>query len=170
MQIMNLGVIYIKTAIAIVASGIAVGAMATAIFLVAKKNRILSPTFFFGTPVIGILLGCVGLAVFQEPLFRTWHRLQNEAVPAEGCVTYEPSFWCLHAIYQMDRQSFDRWVASHPWGLAPCESDSIFELHDGPYFGLSACDAIYESPRGPKGNNLRVYYRNGMAYLSYSAM
>jgi hypothetical protein len=120
--------------------------------------------------VIGLPSGCVGLAVLHNPPFRMWHRLQNKAVPTSGCVIYEPSFWHLYAVYKMDRQSFDQWVASHPWGLTRCEPDTDFQFHDGPHFGLKVCEAMYESPRGPKGNNLRVYYQNGVACLSYSVM
>jgi hypothetical protein len=166
----NLGVIYLKTALAILASGLVLGAIITGVFLSLRRKRVLVSTMLFGALVIGMPAGFFGLIAFHQPLFRIWHRLQNEAVPTTGCVTYEPSFWQFHATYEMDRPSFDRWVASHPWGLKPCKPDTIFQFADGPYFGLTSCEAVYESPRGPKGNNLRVYYQDGMAYLSYSVM
>jgi hypothetical protein len=46
--------------------------------------------------------------------------------------------------------------------------DGPFEVRDRPHFGLTALEAAYESPRGPKGNNLRAYYQNGVVYLSYT--
>ena len=167
---MNLGEIYIKAAIVIVASGLALGAIIAVVFLLVRRTRVRWSTCLFGAVVIGLPLGCVGLTTGHQSLFRVWHRRQNEAVPTIDCVTYEPSFWNLYATYKMDRQTFDVWVASHPWGLTPCKPDGLLELLDGPHFGLTFCDAAYESPRGPKGNNLRVYYRNGIAYLSYSVM
>jgi hypothetical protein len=167
---MNLGEIYIRAALVILVSGLVLGAIITGAYLLVRRKRVLASTLLFGVIVIGLPSGGVGLAVFHESLFRMWHRLQNEAVPATGCVIYEPSFWHLYASYKMDRSSFDQWIASHPWDLTRCEPDHIFEFHDGPHFGLTSCEVTYESPRGPKGNNLRVYYHNGMAYLSYSVM
>jgi hypothetical protein len=167
---MNLGAIYIDAALVILAAGLLAGALVTVAFFLVTRTRAAVSTLLLGTFVVGPLAGCAGLAVFHGSLFRTWHQHQNEAMPATGCVTYEPSFWHLYASYEMDQQSFDQWIASHPWGLTRCEPDEIFRSHDGPHFGLTSCEAVYESPSGPKGNNLRVYYQNGTAYLSYSAM
>jgi hypothetical protein len=167
---MNLGVIYIRAALLILASGFLLGAIITGVFLFAKRKRVLSRALLLGVVAVGLPLGCVELAILHHPLFRLWHRVQNEVAPTCDCLLYEPSFWHLYAAYKMDQQSFDQWIASHSWKLTQCESDQTFELHDGPYFGLKSCEAVYESPRGPKGNNLRVYYHNGVAYLSYSAM
>jgi hypothetical protein len=135
-----------------------------------RRKRVFSPTLIFGTLTIGLILSVISMRFFCQSLFCTWHRLQNTAVPAIDCLTYEASFWRLYATYKMDRKSFDAWVASHPWRLTQCPPDAIFELHDGPHFGLTTCEAAYESPRGPKGNNLRVYYKGGIAYISYSAI
>jgi hypothetical protein len=167
---MNLGTIYIDAALAILASGLVLGAILTDVLLSLRRKRVFASTLLFGAMVIGLPAGFVGLAAFHQPLFRVWHRLQNEAVPLAGCVTYEPSFWRFHATYKMDRQCLDRWIASHPWTLTQCKPDTIFQFVDGPYFGLTSCEAVYQSPRGPKGNNLRVYYQDGTAYLSYSVM
>jgi hypothetical protein len=167
---MNLGTIYIEAALVILAAGLALGAILTRAYLWVSRKRMLASTLLFGAVAIGLPLGCVGLALLHESLFSTWHRLQNDAVPATGCVAYEPSFWHLYATYKIDRQSLNQWIASHPWGLTRCEPDGIFQLHDGPHFRLTSCEAVYESPRGPKGNNLRVYYQDGTAYVSYIAM
>ena len=167
---MNLGVIYIRAALVLIALGFVLGSMVTAAFLLIRRKRVLSTTFFVGTLIIGLLFSCIGLMFCHNSLFRAWHRHQNEAVPAIDCVTYEPTFWYLYATYKMDQQSFNEWIALHPWCLKQCKIDGIFELHDGPHFGLTSCQAVYESPRGPKGNNLRVYYQSGVAYISYSAM
>jgi hypothetical protein len=167
---MNLGDICLKSAFVLIACGLILGAILTVVFLLAKRKRVHLSTILLGTVLIGSPLCCLGLYFGHAPLFRAWHRIQNDAVPAEGCLTYEPTFFLFHATYEMDRQAFDTWVASHPWKLAPFEPDAIFEFHDGPYFGLEKCEAVYESPRGPKGNNLRVYYNKGIAYISYSAM
>lgn len=167
---MNLGEICIQTALAILALGFLFGAIITAAYLLVSRKRVLSRTLLFGTILVGLALGGIGLGCFHQPLFRMWHRLQNDAVPSTGCVDYEPSFWHLYAVYKMDQQSFSDWVAAHPWNLTQCKPDAIFQFHDGPHFGLTSCEAVYESPRGPKGNNLRVYYQNGLVYISYSVM
>jgi hypothetical protein len=167
---MNLGAIYIRAALVILVSGLLLGVITTCAFLLVRRKPVRISTLFFGAVVVGLPLGGVGLPLLHQSLFRTWHRLQNDAVPSTGCVAYEPSFWHLYAIYGMDRHRFDQWIASHPWGLTECSPNGIFQSHDGPYFGLTSCEAAYESPRGPKGNNLRVYYQGGMAYLSYSVM
>jgi hypothetical protein len=167
---MNLGAIYIDAALVILAAGLLAGAVATGAFLLATRTRVFVSTLLLGTFAIGLPSGCAGLALFHGSLFRAWHQHQNEALPASDCLTYEPSFWHLYATYAMDQQSFDQWIDSHPWSLTRCEPDEIFRSHDGPHFGLTSCEAVYESPRGPKGNNLRVYYQNGTAYISYNAM
>lgn len=167
---MNLGVVYIQTAAVILAAGLLAGAVVTGAFYLATRTRVLASTLLLGTSVVGLLSGCAGLALFHQPLFRAWHQHQNEAVPAADCLNYEPSYWHLYATYAMDRASFDQWIASHPWGLVRCEPDDLFRSHDGSHFGLTSCEAVYESPRGPKGNNLRVYYQNDTAYISYNAM
>lgn len=167
---MNLGVIYLSTAAVILVAAMVLGAIATEAFLSLRQKRSRLSTHLFGALVVGLPLACLGLATCHQTLFSTWHRQQNVAVPKEGCLTYEPSFWHLYASYQMDRPSFDAWVASHPWRLEACEQDGLFLQHDGPHFGLTSCEAVYESPPTEKGNNLRVYYDHGVVYLSYSAM
>lgn len=167
---MNLGAIYIRVAIVIIVVNLVLGSAIAALWLKLRRNQVISRQLLLLAVVIGPALGSVGLIFLQQPFFSTWHRLQNEVVPTNGCISYEPSFWHLYATYRIDRQSFDRWVASHPWGLTKCKPDEIFQFSDGPHFGITSCEAIYESPRGPKGNNLRVYYQHGIAYLSYSAM
>lgn len=167
---MNLGVVYIETAAVIHAAGLLTGAVVTGAFLLLTRGRVLVSTLLLGTFVIGLLSGCAGLVLLHGSLFRAWHQHRNELVPAVGCLTYEPSFWHLYATYAMDRASFDQWIASHPSGLTRCEPDELFRTHDAPYFGLISCEAVYESPRGSKGNNLRVYYQDGTAYISYNAM
>jgi hypothetical protein len=168
---MNLGVIYLRAAAVVLALGLILGAALTLGFLRAKRKRPRFSTVLFGAFVLGLPLGCVGLYLGHAPLFRVWHRAQNDAMPADGCLTYEPTFVDLFASYKMDRPTFDAWVASHPWQLAPCSLDGYdgpFEVRDRPHFGLTALEAAYESPRGPKGNNLRAYYQNGVVYLSYT--
>jgi hypothetical protein len=165
---MNLGVIFLKTAFLIIVTGFVLGAIITGIFLRIKRKPLCSFRSVWLSLAIGFILCCIGLATCHNPLFRTWHRLQNDAVPSTNCITYDPSFFVFFASYKMDRKSFDAWVLSHHWKLTPCEPDNIFTCHDGPHFGLTSCEAIYESPRGPKGNNLRVYYNNGVVYFSYS--
>ena len=167
---MNLGVIYILAVLAILLTGMVLGALVTIVFTLARRKHSGVATVLYGAVVAGIPLGCIGLAVGHPTFFSVWHRSQNEAVPATDCLSYEPSFWHLYASYRMDADTMAAWVAAHPWGLTKCEVDAIFEFHDGPHFGLKSCEAAYESPRGPKGNNLRVYYSDGVAYLSYSVM
>jgi hypothetical protein len=167
---MNLGVVYIWSALAIAACAVALSAVAVLASALMRRRPLRWSTPLLGALAVGIPLTGIGLLFCHEPLFRFWHRRQNEAVPTAGCLSYEPTFWRLHASYRISPKAFDAWVASHPWGLVPCEPDGIFEFHDGPHFGLTSCEAAYESPRGPKGNNLRVYYHQGIAYLSYSAM
>jgi hypothetical protein len=171
MDAMNLGVIYLESAFTLLGIGFLLGTVLTIVFLLAKRKRLRFSTTVFGTFLLGLPLAGVGLVLGHAPLFRVWHRAQNDAMPADGCLTYEPSLVDLFASYKMDRPTFDAWVASHPWQLAPCSLsgfDRPFEVRDRPHFGLTTCEAAYESPRGPKCNNLRVYYQDGVVYLSYT--
>jgi hypothetical protein len=167
---MNLGAIYIRAGLVILLAGIILGAIVTVVFMLARRRHLYVSTVLYGAIFTGIPLGSIGLVFGHPTLFSVWHRLQNEAVPATDCLSYEPSFWHLYASYRMNAESMAAWVATHPWGLKECEADAVFELHDGPHFGLKSCEAVYESPRGPKGNNLRVYYSGGIVYLSYGVM
>lgn len=167
---MNLGVIYIQSVLVIFAAGLVLGAIVTLAFLRFRRKRASWSSTLFGAWVIGAPLGCIGLLCCHHALFREWHRLQNEAVPAANCLTYEPSLTRLNASYLMPPPAFAAWVAAHPWGLAPLEPDESSLHHDGPRLGLTSCDAAYESPPGPAGNQLRVYYRAGVAYLTYNVL
>jgi ABC-type Fe3+ transport system permease subunit len=115
---MNLGDIYLKSAFVLLGVGFLLGLLTTMTFLFFRRKQIRVGATILGTLVLGLPLSGLLLAVGQTPLFRVWHRSQNTVVPAEGCLTYEPTFFVLHATYRMDRKAFDAWANSHPWKLA----------------------------------------------------
>ncbi len=55
-----------------------------------------------------LAIGFFMLDIFHHRLFVVWHRYQNEAVPQQGCLTYDPDFYRLYATYQM---SVEEWIA-----------------------------------------------------------
>jgi hypothetical protein len=167
---MNLGDIYLKSASVLLGGGLFLGLLATVTFLLFRRKQIRIGLLMLGTLLVGLPLSGLLLAVGQTPLFRVWHRSQNTVVPSEGCLTYEPTFFRLHATYRMDRKAFDDWASSHPWKLASCDPVNCLPSNVSSYFGLTECEAAYESPRGPKGNCLQAYYKNGIVYVFYSAM
>jgi hypothetical protein len=163
---MNLGGVFIRTAVAI-CLGACLLALVVALILRYKKTRWPDPlTAFF---VLALVLSCGGLYFGHGPLFVAWHRAQNEALPRANCLTYEPSFLRLYASYRMSRAEFDAWVKNHPWHLSPCNERHIVDK-DAEHLGFTRPDAAYATEPEPNGRQLRVYHENGTMYVSYWVM
>lgn len=163
---MNLGDIYLKTFLALIGMAFVLS------FLMAALLRVRRRVSWKNVLCIGCLLGCfaafIAVKPLHRPLFILWHKAQNDAAPATGCLTYEPDFTRLYATYQMTRPEFDAWVANHPWKLKPGDNGLLH--HDGPRFGLNEPDASFETEMAPNGKQLRVYFKYGIMYLSYNSM
>jgi hypothetical protein len=163
---MNLGDIYIKSFFCIVGASIAVSMLFA--FVWRSKWKTSRCASIAVSLLIGLLLSVPALTLLHHPLFVAWHRAQNAMVPQTGCLTYDPSFARLFAAYRMSRSGFDTWVAAHPWRLTPYANDLL--EYDASHLGFSSPDASFASPSGSNGKQLRVYFKNGVMYLSYNSM
>ena len=163
---MNLGDIYLKTFLALTAGSLVLSCLLVSLLRFWRRVPWVDILW------IGCLLGCFAAIVantsLHRRLFVSWHRAQNDAVPATGCVTYEPDFTRLYATYRMTRPEFDAWIANHPWKLKPGDNGLLH--HDGPRFGLDEPDAGFETEMAPNGRQLRVYFKSGIMYVSYNSM
>jgi hypothetical protein len=115
-----------------------------------------------------VVAGVVALDVGHHRIFVAWHKWQNNVLPRDGCLTYEPEFTRLYATYKMTQQQFKTWVAGHPWQLRVGDNGLLH--HDGPRLGFSEPELSFETDSAPNGKQLRVYYESGIMYVSYNAM
>jgi hypothetical protein len=164
---MNLGDVYIKSAVVICASACLLSLLIALIVRHAKKTRLAASLLIFA--VSAFVLCVAGCYFGHGPLFAAWHRSQNTVLPSEGCLTYQPSFFRLRATYRINRGQFDNWAMHHPWQLAPM-SDAEIPSCDVETFGLGRPEAAYVSKQCTNGQQLRVYYANGTMYVGYYAM
>ena len=118
--------------------------------------------------VLFIAVTVTANTLFHRQLFVDRHRSQNAMVPTTGCLTYEPSFGHLFASYSMDRAEFDAWVSEHPWPMTAY--DDSLQRFDEDRFGFTDADAALATEMAPNGNQLRVYFKSGVMYLSYSVL
>ncbi|QDV59021.1 hypothetical protein Mal33_50460 [Rosistilla oblonga] len=68
----------------------------------------------------------------------------------------------------MSREEFEQWVAKHPWKLQPY--DMSFVDHDSKRLDFTAPDFAYATEMASNGGQLRVYFKDGVMYLSYNVM
>ena len=118
--------------------------------------------------VLGVAFAFASNSILHRRMFVQQHKSHNTLVPATGCVRYEPSFGHLFAAYKMTAGEFDAWVAQHPWGLV--EYDRGLMEHDEQLLGFSDPSAAYATEMASNGGQLRVYFKDGMMYLSYNVM
>jgi hypothetical protein len=164
---MNLGDIYLKTSLVLLVGSFGIGFLVALIWRLFKKIRW---TTIAGITILGGLASLLILPGFHHTLFTAWHRHQNQYVPKNGCITYEPEFTRLYATYEMDRATFDQWVKNHPWPLKPSEDDGFLKTHDGPRLKLDSPAVSFSTEPAPNGQQLRVYFKDGVMYLSYNSM
>jgi hypothetical protein len=165
---MNLGGVFFKTAILILAGAFLLPLIGAWIIRIFKKLSwgLLMPVALCLTAVLAV----AGLETLHRPIFVAWHRAQNTMVPRTGCVSYEPDFTRLCATYRMDRKTFDQWVAAHPWKLLPFDLADVPSFRDREHLGFSNPEAVFATEPAPNGKQLRVYYEKGTIYLAYNSM
>ncbi|MEM9645576.1 MAG: hypothetical protein AAF989_11345 [Planctomycetota bacterium] len=117
---------------------------------------------------LGIAFTYASNSMLHRGMFVKQHQDNNTLVPATGCVRYEPSFGKLLAAYKMTASEFQAWVAQHPWGLV--EYDGGLMDHDALRLGFSGPVVAYATEMASNGGQLRVYFKEGMMYLSYNVM
>ena len=109
----------------------------------------------------------MGLAAGQQRLFAVLHQRQNDKLPQQDCLSYQPEFARLYASYRMTQQEFDAWVSSHPWKL----SEGSDHLHiDGPALGLENPEQMFSSRPRSNGAQMRVYFKSETMYAAYYSM
>jgi hypothetical protein len=118
--------------------------------------------------VLGIAFAYAGNTYLHYDLFVRSHQSRNSFMPKEGCLTYEPSFGHLFASYAMSRDEFEQWASLHPWKLKPY--DLTFVEHDSKRLNFTEPDVAYATEMASDGGQLRVYFRDGVMYVSYNVM
>jgi hypothetical protein len=164
---MNLGEVCIRAAVCICIGGCLLALSIVLLQRWLKRTRWSVSIGIF--VVLASALSIGGCYFGHYPLFVAWHRSQNQLLPQNGCLTYEPSFFRLYASYRMSRAEFDDWAQHHPWGLKPYNLSSIPD-QDTKALGLYRLDAAYASEPAPNGRQLRVYHGRETMYVSYWAM
>lgn len=163
---MHLGDIYIKTFFLLTA--IAFGIAIAGSLVLRSWKRISAGRLFVLSLAVGVFLAYIGNSRFHRDLFVSWQQSQNEWVPQIGCLSYEPSFGHLYATYSMSRDEFERWVESYPAEMS--SYDTSFFVHDSERLGFGDPEVAYATEMAPNGNQLRVYFKDGVMYLSYNVM
>lgn len=120
------------------------------------------------TTLLGFAFAYGANSMFHREMFVRQHQEHNSLVPANGCVRYEPSFGHLFAAYKMTAAEFESWVSQHPWGMV--EYDRALIDHDEQRLGFSDPSQAYATEMASNGGQLRVYFHDGMMYLSYNVM
>jgi hypothetical protein len=163
---MNLGDVYLKTVLLI--SGVSFCVCLAGAIVWRLWREVPWRVVWLTTFCAGCVVAPTANSFLHRRVFISWHRGQNEYVPKTGCVTYEPSFFRLYASYRMDRETFDDWVANHPWRLLPFDGE--VPSYDGQRLGFESPDVALATEMAPNGRQLRVYFKDGMMYLSYYVM
>lgn len=163
---MNLGQTYIDAFLHIAMLSVLATIVLVALLRIVKRVHIAKLV------AIGLVLfGAVTVTankLFHRQLFVDLHKSQNTLVPATGCLTYEPSFGHLFASYSMDHAAFDSWVSEHPWPMT--DYDNSLQRFDEDRLGFTEPHTALATEMAPNGNQLRVYYKSGVMYLSYNVM
>lgn len=66
------------------------------------------------------------------------------------------------------RDEFEQWVSTHPWQLKPY--DMAFVEHDSKRLNFAEPVLAYATEMASDGGQLRVYFKDGVMYVSYNAM
>jgi hypothetical protein len=162
---MNLGDIYFKTFAVIVAVSFLLALALTSLLRLRKFSW---QVVVYAALPVWLVLGYLLLDAYHQSCFVAWHRWQNTALPNQGCLTYEPELHRLYATYDMDRSDFEAWVRSHPWQLGAGSNGLLH--HDGPRLGFDAPELSFETAMAPNGQQLRVYFKAGIVYVSYNSL
>ena len=162
---MNLGAVYIQSVMLIVSVVVAIP-LAVEFYCRWKHGKAWRGATILAVIVVASLL-VPDRQFIHRPVFTWLHERQNDLVPQNGRLTYEPHPTQLIATYRMDRATFDEWAREHPWQLS--ENDDFVHF-DGERFGFDVPDVSLASPMADNGRQLRVYFKDGTMYLSYNAM
>ncbi len=162
----GLGEAYINVFLWITVCGFAVAVVVAVIIRLLFRVRL--GWCLLIAPVLGIALAYAGNSYFHHDLFVRSHQSHNSFMPKEGCLTYEPSFGHLFASYAMSRDEFKQWVSLHPWKLKPY--DMAFVDQDSKRLNFAEPEVAYATEMAPDGGQLRVYFRDGVMYVSYNVM
>lgn len=158
---MNLGIVCVESFLLIIVAALP---LAFGLASVLRLRSLSWHTIMLATLPVWLIVGYALLHLGHQRLFVAWHRLQNTAVPQEGCVSYEPQFNRLLAKYSMSEDDFWAWVRTHPWGLSQVASPYEYDLQQ-----LNIIEPAFSfcSEPAPNGAQLRVYYKTGVAYIAY---
>ncbi|TWU41689.1 hypothetical protein Poly51_63840 [Rubripirellula tenax] len=140
----------------------------TAVLIIRLAKRFAAGWVIAAMIVLGVAFTFASNSIFHRRMFVRQHQDSNTLVPATGCVHYEPSFGHLFAAYKMTAAEFDAWVSQHPWGLVEYDRGQI--EHDEQRLGFSDPSEAYATEMASNGGQLRVYFKDGMMYLSYNVM
>lgn len=170
---MNLGAVCLDVFFELAGYAILVAAAITIFVRLVKRIHILwLVVLFFG---LSYLLVDLVNDRFHQQIFSERHRSQNDLVPQQSCLSYRPSFLQLYASYQMSREEFVRWAESHEWPLSR-QQDAIHESlgviyeNDTNELAFSDPELTYTTEMLENGNQLRLYFKDGVMYLSYNSM
>jgi hypothetical protein len=162
---MNLGTIHLEAFAAIAGLSLVIAILVASLLRLRRWSW--RNVFVVALP-LWLAIGCYALSKGHQPAFAEWHKWQNSAPPRNGCLTYEPSFTRLYASYRMSRDEFTAWVANHPWRLRTGDMSLLYL--DGDRLHLAEPELSYETDRASNGQQLRVYYKSGVMYVSYNSM
>lgn len=162
----GLGETYINVFLWLAAAGFAIATILVAMIRLLTRARMLWCVIL--TFLLGPFLAYAANSLFHHDLFVRRHQSLNKLVPQEGCLRYEPSFGHLFASYTISQEDFERWVAKHPWGLDPYDLSLVD--HDSKRLNFTSPDLAYATEMAPNGGQLRVYFKDGVMYLSYNVM
>ncbi|MCU0718475.1 MAG: hypothetical protein MUC83_02130 [Pirellula sp.] len=162
----GLGEAYINVFLRITACGFAAAIIVAVIIRLLFRVRLERCVSI--ASVLGIALAYAGNSFLHHDLFVRNHQSHNSFMPKEGCLTYEPSFGHLFASYAMSRNEFEQWVSIHPWKLKPY--DLALVEYDSKRLNFAAPEVAYATEMAPDGGQLRVYFRDGVMYVSYNVM
>lgn len=169
---MNLGDIFFKAFFLIVFGNLAISiVIAFVVRLLARRccpsNRVLS-----STGLVAFLLWILSTAPLvtglHEPLFVSWHKSQNKAIPDAPCLSYSPSFTRLYATFSMTLSEYENWASTHPWNLSKNAPAEIRD-YDLEKFGITELESAHSSEMAENGKHLVTMYRDGIVYLAYYA-
>lgn len=118
--------------------------------------------------VAWLILTYTGVKLFHHDHFVKLHQSHNYYAPKTGCLTYEPSFGHLFASYSMSRDAFDAWVADFPVPMA--EYDDSLQRFDKGRLGFTEPEAAFATEPASNGGQTRVYFKDGIMYLSRNVM
>lgn len=141
-------------------------AAATKVLVIRFFKRFALGRVIAGVFVLGVAFSCGSNSLLHHRMFVQQHQANNMLVPATGCVRYEPSFGHLFAVYKMTAVEFDAWVTQHPWTLT--EYDRALVAYDQQRLGFVDPTDAYATEMASNGGQLRVYFEDGMMYLSYN--